>query len=120
MDTAERTKRERPVKRAKPAVQPRVIAAPAPVAAPTTTNAVTVRVTAGANQNTIVRASSDARFHVVQRGESLWSIATDRLGDRAGVEQIAREVNRLWQLNEDRIASGSPDLLYTGTRLRLR
>jgi hypothetical protein len=36
------------------------------------------------------------------------------------VSQIAREVDRLWQLNEDRIASGSPDLLYTGTRLRLR
>ena len=120
VDTEERPTRERPVKRTKPAVQPRVIAAPAPVVAPTTTNAVTVRVTAGTNQNTIVRASSDARFHVVQRGESLWSIATDRLGERAGVAQIADEVNRLWQLNEDRIASGSPDLLYAGTRLRLR
>ena len=111
---------ERPVKRTKPAVQPRVIAAPAPVVAPATTNPVTVRVAAGTNQNTVVRVSSGARFHVVQRGESLWSIATDRLGERAGVAQIAREVDRLWQLNEDRIASGSPDLLYTGTRLRLR
>ena len=120
MDTAERAKRERPVKRTKPAVQPRVIAAPAPVVAPATTNAVTVRVAAGTNQNTVVRATSGDRFHVVQRGESLWSIASDRLGERAGVAQIAREVDRLWQLNEDRIASGSPDLLYTGTRLRLR
>ena len=120
VDTAERAKRERTVKRTKPAVQPRVIAAPAPVVAPATTNAVTVRVTAGTNQNTVVRVSSGARFHVVQRGESLWSIASDRLGERAGVAQIAREVDRLWQLNEDRIASGSPDLLYTGTRLRLR
>ena len=34
--------------------------------------------------------------------------------------QVAREVNRLWQLNDDRIASGNPDMLYTGTRLRLR
>ena len=120
VDTADRAKRERAVKRTKPAVQPRVIAAPAPVVAPATTNPVTVRVAAGTNQNTVVRVSSGARVHVVQRGESLWSIATDRLGERAGVAQIAREVDRLWQLNEDRIASGSPDLLYTGTRLRLR
>ena len=119
VDTAERTKRD-PVKRTKPAVQPRVIAAPAPIVAPATTNPVTVRVTAGTNQNTVVRVSSGARFHVVQRGESLWSIATDRLGEQAGVARIASEVHRLWQLNEDRIASGSPDLLYAGTRLRLR
>ncbi len=120
VDTADRTKRERTVKRTKPAVAPRVIAAPAPVVAPATTNPVTVRVAAGTNQNSVVRISSGARVHVVQRGESLWSIATDRLGERAGVAQIAREVDRLWQLNENRIASGSPDLLYTGTRLRLR
>jgi nucleoid-associated protein YgaU len=117
VDTVERTQRERPVKRTKPVVQPRVIAAPAPVVAPVTTSAVTVRVTAGTNQNTI---APDDRFHVVQRGESLWSIATDMLGERAGVAEIAGEVDRLWQINEDRIASGSPDLLYTGTRLHLR
>jgi hypothetical protein len=120
VDTANRAKREGPVKRTKPAVQPRVVAAPAPVVAPATTNAVTVRVVAGANEKTVAHVTSGARFHVVQRGESLWSIATDRLGERAGVAQIALEVDRLWQLNEDRIASGSPDLLYTGTRLRLR
>jgi LysM domain len=120
VDTAERAKRERPVEHTKPAVQPRVIAAPVPVAARTTTSAVTVRVAAGTNQSTIVRATDGARFHVVQRGESLWSIASDRLGERAGVAQVAGEVDRLWQLNEDRIASGSPDLLYAGTRLRLR
>ena len=68
----------------------------------------------------VVRAPEGARFHVVQRGESLWSIATDRLGEQAGVAQVAREVDRLWQLNEDRIASGNPDLLYAGTRLQLR
>ena len=120
VDDAVRAKRERPVTRARPAVQPRVIAAPAPAVAPITTSPVTVRVAAGANQNRVVRAVSDARFHVVQRGESLWSIATDRLGERAGVARIASEVDRLWRLNEDRIASGNPDLLYAGTRLRLR
>jgi nucleoid-associated protein YgaU len=120
VDTGDRAKRERPVKLTKPAVQRRVIAAPAPVVAPTTTNAVTVRVASGTNRSTMVRATDGARFHVVQRGESLWSIANDRLGERAAVAQIAHEVDRLWQLNEDRIASGNPDLLYAGTRLRLR
>ena len=118
VDTAERAKRERHVKRSKPAVPRRVVkAAPMPVAAP----APTVRVVAGSNQTSIVvRIPSGARVHVVQRGESLWSIASDWLGERAGVAEIAREVDRLWQLNEDRIGSGSPDLLYAGTRLRLR
>jgi hypothetical protein len=120
VDTAEPAKRERPMKHTKPAVQPRVITHPATVVAPATTNVATVRVTAGANTSTVVRVSSRGRFHVVQRGESLWSIATDRLGEQAGVAQVAREVDRLWQLNEDRIASGNPDLLFAGTRLRLR
>jgi len=60
------------------------------------------------------------RFHVVLPGESLWSIATDVLGDRATVARVAREVSRLWELNEDRIATGNRDLLPVATRLRLR
>jgi hypothetical protein len=60
------------------------------------------------------------RFHVVQRGESLWSIAKALLGDRASAARIAREVNRLWELNSDRIGTGDRDLLIVGTRLALR
>ena len=120
VDTADRSKRDRPVTRTKPAVQPRVIAAPAPVVAPAATNVVTIRVTSGTNQNTIIRASSNARSHVVRHGESLWSIASDRLGDGASATQVSREVSRLWELNAERIGTGSPDLLYAGTRLRLR
>jgi hypothetical protein len=120
VDTAEPTNRKQPVKHTKPAVQPRVIVAPAPVVAPAATNAVTVRVTAGTNQSTVVRASSGARFHVIQRGESLWSIASDVLGDDASSAQVSREVSRLWELNQERIGTGSPDLVYAGTRLRLR
>ncbi len=60
------------------------------------------------------------RFHTVRPGESLWSIAADLLGDRATVPRIAREVNRLWELNDERIGTGRPDLLFPGTRLRLR
>jgi len=66
------------------------------------------------------RAAPGDRFYVVRPGESLWSIAADRLAGRATVARIAREVNRLWQLNRDRIATGDPNLLRVGTRLRLR
>jgi len=60
------------------------------------------------------------RSHVVQRNESLWSIASDILGDDASPARIAREVNRLWELNSARIGTGDPDLLMAGTRLELR
>jgi hypothetical protein len=60
------------------------------------------------------------RFHVVQRGESLWSIAKDLLGEDASVARIAREVNRLWDLNSARIGTGAPDLVMAGTRIALR
>jgi len=60
------------------------------------------------------------RFHVVRPGESLWSIARDLIGNEASVAAVAREVNRLWELNSARIATGDPDLLIAGTRLVLR
>jgi LysM domain-containing protein len=98
--------------------EPAPIAAPAPVAtASPAAQPVPTRVVTGAATG---RASAGDRFHTVQRGESLWSIASDVLGEGASVARVAREVNRLWELNEDRIASGSPDLLFAGTRLRLR
>ena len=81
--------------------------------APTTTIHVVAR--SGAN-----RTSAGARVHVVRPGESLWSIAADLLGERATAASVAREVNRLWELNDERIGTGQPDLLFAGTRLRLR
>jgi hypothetical protein len=56
----------------------------------------------------------------VQPGESLWAIASDLLGGEASPARIAREVDRLWRLNSDRIGTGDPDLLMVGTRLNLR
>jgi hypothetical protein len=62
----------------------------------------------------------NARSHVVEPGESLWSIARRLLGSDATPARIAREVNRLWELNKDRIGTGDPDLLMVGAKLRLR
>lgn len=58
--------------------------------------------------------------HTVRPGESLWSIAEALLPEGAGNAAIAREVQRLWRLNESRIGTGDPDLLMVGTKLRLR
>jgi hypothetical protein len=66
------------------------------------------------------RLDRSDRVYVVREGDSLWSIAADRLGRGATVAAIAREVNRLWELNGDRIATGDRDLLMAGTRLVLR
>ena len=55
----------------------------------------------------------------VAPGDSLWSIAEAQLTPAADNARIAREVNRLWELNADRIATGQPDLLMVGTVLRL-
>ena len=57
--------------------------------------------------------------YTVRPGDSLWSIARRLVGAEASAGQIAREVNRLWQLNEDRIATGNPSLIHVGTVLKL-
>ncbi|HLH64152.1 MAG TPA: LysM domain-containing protein [Solirubrobacteraceae bacterium] len=66
------------------------------------------------------RAQRGDRTHVVEPGESLWSIASDLLGRDASPAAIAREVHHLWQLNKERIGTGDPNLLMVGTRLVLR
>jgi hypothetical protein len=58
--------------------------------------------------------------YVVQSGDCLWHIAADLLAGSASTEAVAREVQRLWRLNEDRIGTGDPSLIYAGTELRLR
>ena len=106
---------------AAPAPQPEPLYVPTVTSAPTT---VQVAQTQPASPPATVRHGQAAqrgdRFHVVQRGESLWSIAKDLLADEASVARIAREVNRLWELNSDRIGTGDRDLLMVGTRLALR
>lgn len=57
--------------------------------------------------------------HVVKAGECLWSIAEALLPSGADNAEIEAEVQRLWKLNADRIGTGDPSLVYTGTELRL-
>jgi nucleoid-associated protein YgaU len=68
------------------------------------------------------RSATDrgARVHVVQPGESLWTIAEGLLGLDASATSIAAEVARLWELNRELIPSGDPDLIAVGQELRLR
>lgn len=58
--------------------------------------------------------------YVVQPGDCLWHIAADLLPGSASTDAVAHEVERLWRLNEDRIGTGDPNLIYAGTVLRLR
>jgi hypothetical protein len=92
---------------------PTVAVAAAP---PTSTTVVAAAVTAVRGD----RAKPGDRTHVVLAGESLWAIASDLLGSEATPAEVAREVHRMWQLNRDRIGTGDPDLLMTGTKLVLR
>jgi nucleoid-associated protein YgaU len=58
--------------------------------------------------------------YTVRPGDSLWSVARRLIGGSASAGQIAREVNRLWELNSERIGTGDPNMLHVGTVLRLR
>lgn len=58
--------------------------------------------------------------YVVRSGDCLWHIAEGLLSPDAGTPAIAAEVERLWRLNEERIGTGDPSLIYAGTTLRLR
>jgi nucleoid-associated protein YgaU len=88
--------------------------------APTAPQLVAVAQTSAAAERNPTPAARNARFHIVKPGESLWSIARKLLGRSASAARIAREVDRLWELNKDRIGTGNRDLLMVGTKLRLR
>jgi hypothetical protein len=55
---------------------------------------------------------------VVRAGDSLWSIAADELGPRAGMAAVDRAWRALHRRNLGRIGA-DPDVLLPGTRLRL-
>lgn len=95
-------------------------AVPPPARAPAATSTVAPHASAATPTTTAGDAKPGDRTHRVHPGESLWSIARDVLGSGASPADIAREVHRLWQLNSERIRTGSPDLVMVGTTLKLR
>lgn len=58
--------------------------------------------------------------YVVRPGDCLWHIAARLLPAGADADAVEDEVERLWRLNEERIGTGDPSLIYAGTELRLR
>jgi len=120
---AKRTTKVRVVKRqtrVAPAATPTPAVAAAPVPAATTAPAPrprTVAVAASATREQAAEAGDGS--HVVQQGESLWSIAADVLPDGASPAQVAREVNRLWERNQSQIGTGDRNLVKAGTWLEL-
>jgi nucleoid-associated protein YgaU len=52
----------------------------------------------------------------VQRGDTLWAIARERLGGAVSESRVAREVERLTALNASSLAD--PDLIFPGQRLK--
>lgn len=59
------------------------------------------------------------RTYRVVAGDCLWTIAAAILPSTASEEQVAAEVERIWNLNAARIGTGDPDLIEVGTVLRL-
>jgi hypothetical protein len=118
--------RERARERARQLVPRSAPAPPAAAPAPTvqTEPATTVSVstptttTPSASASTATPITGDT--YTVQPHDDLWSIAERLLGGEPTNGRIAREVDRLWQLNEDRIWTGDPDLIHPGMVLRLR
>jgi LysM domain len=107
----------RPGHQARESAQPSTVSSTPPAApavpVPTADRAV---YTPAANE--MLRAGRGG-VYVVKAGDTLWEIAEALLGPGAGSAAIAREVSRLWRRNDDRIASGSPDLIRPGERLLL-
>src|ERR687889_937559 len=62
-------------------------------------------------------ASATTRF-VVEPGDSLWSISEEHIGPGATPEQIAYEVERIFELNRDQIGE-NPNLIFPGQKFFL-
>lgn len=65
------------------------------------------------------RNLSGKRFYTVQPGDCLWHIAAALLPPNAGTLEIEEKIERLWHLNEQRIGTEDPNLIYPGAVLKL-
>lgn len=56
---------------------------------------------------------------MVARGDSLWAIARQRLGDGASNEDVNRLVTAVWNANVRRIGTSDPNLIFPGQMLHI-
>jgi hypothetical protein len=56
------------------------------------------------------------RFLVVEQGDSLWSLSEERIGSGAPPQQIADEVERIFELNREQIGD-NPNVILVGQEL---
>ena len=63
------------------------------------------------------QSAAAATSRVVEPGDTIWSISRARLGSGAPPEQVSKEVERIVELNRDRIRD--PDLITPGQELSL-
>lgn len=56
---------------------------------------------------------------VVRPGDSLWAIARRLVGPKASNAAVEHKLVRIWNLNERRIGTGDPNLIFPGTPLKL-
>jgi Domain of unknown function (DUF4397)/LysM domain len=56
---------------------------------------------------------------VVRPGDSLWSIARRLVGPSASNEEVENKLRAVWGMNEKRIGTGDPNLIFPGQRLML-
>ena len=105
------TRRARPAPTARrPAPRARLVARAAPRPAP---QAVVLR-------PQVAPRPPAAKIYTVQPGDALWPIAARHLAPSSSVAQVAEKVDVLQSLNAGRIASGDPNVLEAGEKLRLR
>jgi LysM domain len=102
------------------ASEPAAPEAPLAVTEPAATETPAVATEPVAGAVSVAAPLGRGRFHVVRRGDSLWSIASRLLDPDASDSAVALEVRRLWRLNAERIGTGDPNLLRVGVKLRLR
>ncbi len=86
---------------------------------------VSTEITQNANQNVEDAATASQAAHepaerlvVVEPGDSLWAIAQERLQPNATPQQIATEVERIYELNRNQIGN-DPNLIFPGQELLL-
>lgn len=60
-----------------------------------------------------------SRTVVVRPGDSLWAIARRLVGPKASNAAVEHKLVTIWDLNQERIGTGDPNLIFPGTPLKL-